>query len=150
MTKAQSDNQVQSFDQVKFGSYVNRPIGEASPAGEAIYEWEYLGADGKTITEKKNVQEQIQSYVRQVDYKTRIKQGEIYDGESNYMDFSELPVDLDPASLSQYLSDLSVKVNELLESSKKAQSAGQSTAKDSEDNNLSTGQTQDDSAGGSK
>jgi len=48
-----------------------------SPHGEHIYEWDYLDEKGIVQHDKKNVHEEIQSYISRVDYKSQIKRGEL-------------------------------------------------------------------------
>jgi len=52
------------------------PTPKVSPIGGPIYEWEYLDDAGVIQKDKKNIQEQIQSYLSRVDYKTQIEKGE--------------------------------------------------------------------------
>ena len=118
---------------IEFYNFQNRPTAQPSELGKPIYKWEYKNADGKVIAEQMNVQEMIQSYEHQCDFKTRIKQGEIFDGEDNYMDISELPADVNFATLGVWLNKINADYNKLLEESKKAQSNGQSNSEDNKD-----------------
>lgn len=54
----------------------NAPTTLVSNAGNEVYEWEYEDKNGKIKKDKKNVQEEIQSYMSLVDYKQKIANGE--------------------------------------------------------------------------
>lgn len=58
-----------------FRSLLNRPIVIPAPPGAEIYEWSYINDDGKTVTEKQNIYQKIQSYERTTDYKEMIDNG---------------------------------------------------------------------------
>ena len=69
--------------QIKVFNIFNAPKGKDAPHGEEIYEWEYLDDDGNLKKDKKNVKEEINSFVSRVDYKAQIKRGELELDELN-------------------------------------------------------------------
>lgn len=64
-------------------------------AGQEVYSWEYLAPDGKIATEKSNLYEKVQSFVKQVEYKKKFERGELENDNSRglYMDISALGED---------------------------------------------------------
>ena len=62
---------------------------------QEIYEWSYIDQDGKLKKDKKNVQEEIQSYLPRTDYKAQIKRGELELTENGgiHQDFRNIPDD---------------------------------------------------------
>jgi hypothetical protein len=62
---------------------------------QEIYEWSYLDEDGKLKKDKKNIQEEIQSYLPRTDYKAQIKRGELELTENGaiHQDFRNIPND---------------------------------------------------------
>ena len=87
----------------------NAPKGKASPHGEHIYEWEYLDEKGEIHKDKRNVQEQIQSFLPTVDYKKQIQRGELELNDTNVgssiKDFTGIP--RDTVDIYKFLSALS-------------------------------------------
>lgn len=81
------------MDKIKKFNIFNQPDKVVSPEGAHIYEWEYLDEDGKLQKDKKNIFEEIQSYLPRVDYKTQIAKGEIdlENGGGIYQDFRGIP-----------------------------------------------------------
>ena len=73
----------------------NAPKGKAVQAGDEIYEWEYFDEAGKICKDKKNVKEEINSFLPLVDYKKMIARGELeLNGSHNsdsIKDFRNLP-----------------------------------------------------------
>lgn len=125
----------------------NAPKGKASPAGEEIYEWEYLDEKtGEIKKDKKNVKEQINSYVSIVDYKSQIKRGELeLNGkmENGTRDFTALPADtVDIYKYLNYLSSLSPEqVTNLLEQANQANKAQLQAAQSGNKESTIPGQT---------
>lgn len=82
-------------NQVKVYNIFNAPKGKDSNPGEEIYEWEYLDEKGELQKDKKNVKEEINSFVSRVDYKKQIERGELeLDGNSMGMvsnDYTRVP-----------------------------------------------------------
>ena len=64
-------------EKIKVFNIFNAEKGQDSPAGQDIYEWEFFDEQGKVQKDKKNIQEEIQSYISRVDYKQQIQRGEI-------------------------------------------------------------------------
>jgi len=60
---------------------------------QEIYEWEYVDEKGKLKKDKKNIKEEIQSYLPRTDYKSQIERGELelQNGGSTYTDFTGVP-----------------------------------------------------------
>lgn len=73
------------MERVKHKVYTsyNAPNGKISAPGNEIYEWEYLDKKGELKKDKRNVNEEIQSYMSLVDYKKRITEGETFDNGNN-------------------------------------------------------------------
>ena len=151
------------MDKIKrYSKYQLVQSGQESPVGSDIYEWEYLDQEGKVKTDKKNVFEEIQSYLPRVDYKTQIARGELSanDSGNTYTDFTGIPNDT--VALYDYLNTLAnlpqEQVTKLLEqvnsrseksvqteqaTNSKTTSGGQTNAKDvqSESSNVKVDQT---------
>lgn len=81
------------MSQIKVYTIFERPETTAEDVYQEIYEWEYLDTDGKLQKDKKNVKEEIQSYLPRTDYKTQIERGELElkDGGTSYTDFRDIP-----------------------------------------------------------
>ena len=81
------------MDKIKKFNIFDQPKKVVSPEGAHIYEWEYLDEDGKIQKDKKNIFEEIQSYLPRVDYKTQIAKGEmeLENGGGVYQDFRGIP-----------------------------------------------------------
>ena len=107
---------------VKFPSLLKRLEVEASPAGEPIYEWEYLDESGEIQKDKSNFQEMIQSYERQaLGWKARIEKGEeVNDTSGLYMDISQLGDN--PTDIHKYLSSLAERLRQDIEKTTTEQS----------------------------
>ena len=62
---------------------------------QEIYEWEYIDQDGELKKDKKNVKEEIQSFLPRTDYKSQIERGELdlQNGGSTHTDFTGIPND---------------------------------------------------------
>lgn len=80
--------------------------GQSSPHGDHIYEWEFLDSEGNLKKDKKNVFEEIQSYLPRVDYKAQIERGELdpSDIRPTHTDFTGIPNDT--VALYDYLNTL--------------------------------------------
>jgi hypothetical protein len=72
-----------------------RPVTKGQDVFQEIYEWTYIDEDGKLKKDKKNVQEEIQSYLPRTDYKAQIQRGELELTENAgiYQDFRNIPDD---------------------------------------------------------
>jgi hypothetical protein len=95
------------MEQIKFLTLFDKIEKQSSPSGEHIYEWEYLDEDGKLQKDKKNIFEEIQSYLPRVDYKSQIAKGELEFNDINgsiHTDTRSLPTD--SVSLYNYLVNL--------------------------------------------
>ena len=94
------------MDKIKLYSIFDQPEKQVSPVGNHIYEWEYLDKDGKLKKDKKNVYEEIQSYLPRVDYKAQIERGELdpSDIRPTHTDFTGIPNDT--VALYDYLNTL--------------------------------------------
>lgn len=97
--------------QIVFNCF-NAPKGQKSPAGEHVYEWEYMDEKtGEIKKDKKNIKEMINSYLPTVDYKKQIERGELeLDGNmgSSTKDFTAVPDNtVDIIKYLTYLSSLS-------------------------------------------
>ena len=81
------------MDKIKKFNIFEQPEKVVSPEGAHIYEWEYLDSDGKLQKDKKNIFEEIQSYLPRVDYKAQIAKGEmeLENGGGDYQDFRGIP-----------------------------------------------------------
>ena len=81
------------MSQIKVYTIFERPETIAEDVYQEVYEWEYLDSDGKLQKDKKNVKEEIQSYLPRTDYKTQIERGELElkDGGTSYTDFRDIP-----------------------------------------------------------
>lgn len=129
-------------EKLKFFSLVNRPVTKSCDAGSHVYEWDWLDKTGKFKHDKKDVYEEIQSYLASTDYKKLIKDGDL-DGlglrdVDLFMDTTELPRDF--ASACRHIancSDIVDKIRKNLESgtseqnfSKTPENGGQSSTVD--------------------
>ena len=99
------------MEQIKVYNCFNAPRGKKVASGEEIYEWEYLDENGELKKDKKNVKEEINSFVSRVDYKSQIKRGEL-DLDANITgnverDFTGIPNNtVDIINYLRYLSTL--------------------------------------------
>lgn len=72
----------------------NAPDTKPNEVGSEVYEWDYLDENGRIQKDKKNVKEEIQSFISRVDYKQQIKNGELPEGINNVgnlKDFTGIP-----------------------------------------------------------
>ena len=120
-------------EKLKFFSLVNRPVTKSSNAGSHYYEWDWLDKTGKVKHDKKDIYEEIQSYLASTDYKKLIKDGDL-DGfgcgdNDLYMDTTQLPGDF--ASACQHIANCSNIVDEIRKSLESGKS-GQDIQKTSE------------------
>ena len=103
----------------------NAPKGQKSPAGEHVYEWEYMDEKtGEMKKDKKNIKEMINSYLPTVDYKKQIERGELElnaDMGTGTKDFTAIPDNtVDIIKYLTYISTLpQEQVTNLLEQARK-------------------------------
>ena len=125
----------------------NAPKGKKSPAGEHVYEWEYMDQKtGEIKKDKKNIKEMINSYLPTVDYKKQIERGELeLDGNmgSGTKDFTAIPSDtVDIIKYLTYLSTLSKEqASNILEQARQASQTNLQGTQDGNQTVNTTGQT---------
>ena len=130
----------------------NAPKGKPVPAGEDIYEWEYMDEKtGEIKKDKRNIKEMINSYLPTVDYKKQIERGELElngNVEDVTRDFREIPDNtVDIIKYFTYLSSLSKEqVAHLVEQANQASKTDVQRAQDGNQAKPAAGQTDDKSS----
>lgn len=130
----------------------NAPKGQKSPAGEHVYEWEYMDEKtGEIKKDKKNIKEMINSYLPTVDYKKQIERGELElnaDMGSYSKDYTGIPDNtVDIIKYLTYISTLpKEQVTNLLEQAHKASKTNLQGTQDGNQTVNTTGQTDGKSA----
>lgn len=129
----------------------NAPKGQKSPAGEHVYEWEYMDEKtGEIKKDKKNIKEMINSYLPTVDYKKQIERGELElngDMGSYTKDYTGLPDNtVDIIKYLTYISTLpKEQVTNLLEQANKASQTNLQRTQDGNQAKPAAGQIDDKS-----